>query len=199
MPFKQIPPLYSVWMSMKDRCRNPNAKAFHAYGGREISVCDRWSKSYADFAADMGERPPMTSLDRINNDLGYFKENCRWATSTEQQLNRRTARFVEIEGVQYRVHELARLAAKKADTIIERAESGLPYAEVISQEKRRVTSGFALGGAANGIRQKSKSHCPHGHSYENAIITRQGWRVCRVCFYAKENARQKAKRASKSL
>lgn len=199
MPFKQIPPLYSVWMSMKDRCRNPNAKAFHAYGGRGISVCDRWSKSYADFAADMGERPPMTSLDRINNDLGYFKENCRWATSTEQQLNRRTARFVEIEGVKYRAYELAKLADKKVDTIIERAERGLPYSEVISRDEHRVTSGLALGGEASGIRQKSKSHCPHGHSYENAIITRQGWRVCRACFYAKESARQKAKRASKSL
>ncbi len=81
-------PLYASWFSMIQRCYNPKNKSYYRYGGRGIGVCERWRGSFADFLADMGERPPGLSLDRINNELGYSAENCRWSTPKEQANNR---------------------------------------------------------------------------------------------------------------
>jgi hypothetical protein len=77
----------STWFNMKDRCLNVNHERYLSYGGRGISVCDEWL-IFDNFIKDMGLCPDGMTLDRIDNNKGYYKENCRWADITTQQRNR---------------------------------------------------------------------------------------------------------------
>lgn len=88
---------YHIWHAMILRCSKPTHPKYKNYGGRGITVSERW-KSFALFHEDMGEKPERMSLDRIDNNLGYSKENCRWATYEEQSRNKRTNRWIEFNG-----------------------------------------------------------------------------------------------------
>jgi predicted SprT family Zn-dependent metalloprotease len=79
---------YKSWENVIGRCTNPNNTNFHHYGGRGITVCEEWV-NFENFYKDMGDRPLGKEIDRINNNLGYFKENCRWVTHAENLKNRR--------------------------------------------------------------------------------------------------------------
>lgn len=97
-------PEYRTWQALRNRCLNPASQDYTYYGARGITVCDRWL-SFENFLQDMGERPgPGYTLDRINSDGGYSKENCRWTTRREQARNRAYAKtkswlLAEILGV----------------------------------------------------------------------------------------------------
>lgn len=89
---------YYSWDSMVQRCTNSNNIGYNHYGGRGIAVCKRWSNSFKNFLEDMGECAKGHSLDRINNNLGYYKVNCRWATPKQQAQNRRSNRKITYDG-----------------------------------------------------------------------------------------------------
>lgn len=90
---------YKLWRSMWQRCTNPNAVAYHRYGGRGITMCKRWVDSYTDFITDIGEQHEGMTLERIDNDKGYEPNNVRWATRKEQANNRGTNVVITWEGL----------------------------------------------------------------------------------------------------
>ena len=88
---------YRSWQNMRTRCLNPNSPAYKDYGGRGITIGQRWEK-FENFLEDMGEAPTGLQLDRINNNKGYYKENCRWATSKQNNRNRRSNHLITHNG-----------------------------------------------------------------------------------------------------
>lgn len=92
--------IYGIYCGIKQRCCNPNSDCFKDYGGRGITLCDRWMNSVADFYADMGDRPtPAHTIERIDNAKGYEPGNCKWATRAEQNENTRQTKLITFDGV----------------------------------------------------------------------------------------------------
>ena len=95
-------PEYEAWRNMRRRCYDSTSQNYRYYGGRGITVCERWMESYLFFLADVGRKPsPTHSIDRINNDGNYEPTNCRWATKRQQGLNRRR-RLLRNSGAYFR-------------------------------------------------------------------------------------------------
>ena len=112
-------PEFQAWKDVLSRCTNPINKRWDRYGGRGISVCERWQK-FENFYADMGERPKGKQIDRINNDKGYSPDNCRWVTRKENMNNREKSIKVSFGYFQLTIPELAQLAMVSRSTMYNR-------------------------------------------------------------------------------
>jgi hypothetical protein len=130
--------LHRTWIAMKNRCLCPTSGPFPNYGGRGITVCDRWAESFEAFALDMGEPPsPLHSLDRINVGGNYEPGNCRWATAREQHDNRSVTLTVEYRGERKTLREWAEALGLNYFTARMRIKRGWPVARALSQPARR--------------------------------------------------------------
>lgn len=130
-------PTHKIWLGMRTRCLNPNDTSFHNYGGRGISVDPRWD-DFANFLADMGERPSGMDLDRIDNDGPYSPDNCRWVSRTTNLRNTRRTRFVEVDGVRMSVTEAAeRLGISRINIGVYVHNNGVSHQEALDHYLRR--------------------------------------------------------------
>jgi hypothetical protein len=122
---------YKVWCAMRDRCTNPRATHYADYGGRGITVCERWMHSVENFIADMGLCPDGLTLDRIDVNGNYEPGNCRWATTTEQARNRRDSIRVEYCGKTMHLADVAEA-------------TGVPYKRLLYRVKRGMAADDAV-------------------------------------------------------
>ena len=122
---------YDVWVGLKGRCLNPNNKDFRIYGERGITVSEEW-KTFENFFRDMWPRPKGTFIDRIDNNKGYSRENCRWATMAESTRNRRTSLIYSYKGKSLCLKEIAALEGINYNTLYSRVRyAGFSLKEAI--------------------------------------------------------------------
>jgi hypothetical protein len=114
---------YSSWKAMRQRCDNPNTARYMRYGGRGIGYCDRWD-SFGNFFKDMGERPAGMSIDRIDSDLGYSKENCKWSTPKQQMNNMSRNKYITHNGTTKTYVEWSRALGGEDSLIKKRIRAG---------------------------------------------------------------------------
>lgn len=117
---------YAIWSSMRDRCTKPHRKDYPRYGGRGISVCDRWMSSFDAFLSDMGIRPSGMSIDRIDTNGNYEPSNCRWATLKEQARNHSRNHNVTIGGVSKCIAQWIEEFGISSGTVSSRMQRGWP-------------------------------------------------------------------------
>jgi hypothetical protein len=115
---------------MVKRCNKANDKDYPNYGGRGIRVCESWLV-FENFYADMGEAPEGTTLDRINNNDGYSKENCRWATSKVQHRNKRTNQYISFQGETMTISDWAEKLNLQYSTLWRRLKRNLPLEKAL--------------------------------------------------------------------
>lgn len=123
---------YRSWRSMINRCENPKHEQYVRYGARGISICVRWHNSFKLFLEDMGERPPNTTIDRINNSGNYTPDNCRWATSQIQMRNMRRNKYLTFNGETLCLTEWAERLGGKDNSLSSRLERGWSVERALS-------------------------------------------------------------------
>lgn len=121
---------------MRQRCENPKDEHYPDYGGRGIRVCERW-QTYENFLEDMGAKPERMTLDRVRVEGHYEPGNCRWATVTEQNRNKRTNRMVTFRGETKCVAEWASAFGVSRNIILYRLDTGWSVEDALTTPKRR--------------------------------------------------------------
>ncbi|CAH9014538.1 putative HTH homing endonuclease [Vibrio phage 277E43-1] len=129
--------LYGIWKGMNSRCHNPSNESYADYGGRGITVCERWKdtthEGFNNFYKDVGIYPTVShSIDRINVNGGYGPSNCEWKTPKQQMSNVRNNHILEWDGVVYTLTELAESLGIKPNTFLYRLRRGWTLAEAVA-------------------------------------------------------------------
>ncbi len=127
--------VYRTWNHMRTRCLNKSDSHYPQYGGRGITVCERWEK-FENFVSDMGLPTEDQSIDRIDNDKGYYPENCHWATAAQQANNRRTRRLLTNKGITLSLTQWAKILGITPGTMWERAERNIPNERLFARNMR---------------------------------------------------------------
>ena len=132
--YRDNPLEYRAWGDMKTRCFNPRFKDFHLYGGRGVTVCERWKLSFVAFYSDMGPKPsPLHSLDREDSDGNYEPNNCRWATAREQARNwKHRNRRIAFQGENLLLSEWAERLGFSRESLRDRLSSGWPVERALT-------------------------------------------------------------------
>ena len=138
----KITGIYKSWFCMKQRCNNPHNKDYPSYGGRGIAVCKEWLE-FSNFLKDMGEQPPNQTIERIDNDKGYCKSNCCWATRTRQARNKSNTRFIRHGGIRQSIDNWSE-------------ETGIPKAVIRSRLARGWSIEKTLTTAAKKYKKREK-------------------------------------------
>ncbi len=133
-----------AWRAMWGRCTNPKVESYARYGGRGITVCDRW-KSLEAFVQDMGVAATGESLDRIDGSRGYSPENCRWATAKEQAINRGTTVFIKIGDTVKTMTDWASQNNIPLSTVFGRLQRGWSDVDAVSSPSRSYRSAVSNG------------------------------------------------------
>ena len=159
-------PTYESWRAMRARCEDSKSLAYERYGGRGITVCERW-QLFAHFLADMGERPKGYSIERIDNDGPYTPENCRWGTAVEQGQNKSNTIRLAYQGQECTLRELSLI-------------SGLEYRILYERIRKR---GWSVEKAVITPLKQDLTTCKRGHLMEGANVycPPKGGRECRAC------------------
>lgn len=125
-------PEYWSWQRMKQRCYDKNATDYAYYGGKGITVCDRWL-TFENYYADVGSRPEGMTLDRIDNLQGYTPENCRWASKREQSINRSMTRWITHDGVTLCKSDWAKRVGITKQCLQHRLKMGWPLERALAK------------------------------------------------------------------
>lgn len=128
---------YASWKSMLERCYSQNSAGYKNYGGRGIGVCLSWRSSFSAFVADMGQRPESLTLDRIDGNGDYCKDNCRWASREDQANNKRTNVTLSWAGQTRTLAQWARVLGVDPTTLGYRFRAGWPVSKILGEPPRR--------------------------------------------------------------
>lgn len=179
--------IYRAYRGMLNRCSNENQKCYKDYGGRGIYVCDRWrgKEGFKSFLSDMGDRPELSSLDRIDNNGPYSPENCRWASKLEQASNKRNSRYITANGKTQTLAQWARDLGCNSAAILYRINHGMseqdavtippaerPNAKLNADDARYVRDNYPLFtctvlAAKLGVSKKTVLNIIHGKTFKD--------------------------------
>lgn len=159
---------YKCWGCMISRCTNPNDTGYKNYGGRGITVCDRWLNSFENFFSDMGTCPPKHTIERRDNSKGYDSDNCCWSTKKEQCRNTRHNRYLTFLGETRCVSEWAEILGISQKTLTARLNRGwsdektvaTPLSIVPRHGQRKVDGNLLCSGARSGVAERHPGASP---------------------------------------